>query len=253
MQKMWLCCRNLRGGFYGEVPKIPPYLFRAITPPMMTISLYEWEILALKSKATELSLSYKVKPNLMFWDEISSTPFILTWELDHDNCPFLSIDNLCMVQEQKPLVCQAYPLLGTGYLDDNENQPHRLNVGYGDCPNLIVSSDRISRTQIVSFSTVLQELFESYGDAFVGNLRFESATRLVADVLRDATKKNLIRPSIVNKSIVKDILRKKPLGFLQYLRNKHPEYAREVEESIKTIYEFDTSAVMDIINGKMKT
>jgi Fe-S-cluster containining protein len=252
-RKCGKCCKNIRGRFHGEVPKISPILFMAVTPSLMTISLFEWELLALKSKAAQLALCFKVKPNLMFWDEMSSTPLILTWELDHDDCPFLSKNNLCMVQEQKPLLCQTYPLSGSGFLADTENQPMMLRVDYGDCPNLTnLPSTGVSKPQTTLYSTKFRELFESYGSIFVGSLRFEGVRVLLTDSLKEFSKRNLIHPAIVNKSVMKAILRNRPVGFLEYLRKRHPQIAFGLEEGIRSIYELDVSALKDIIDGDIQ-
>lgn len=38
------------------------------------------------------------------------------------------IKNLCFVDEQEPLVCQAYPLMAFGILNTNRSRPKRLEL-----------------------------------------------------------------------------------------------------------------------------
>ncbi|MFQ5758597.1 MAG: YkgJ family cysteine cluster protein [Candidatus Bathyarchaeia archaeon] len=48
--------------------------------------------------------------------------------IDHDNCPFLSNKNRCRIHEQKPLICQAYPLMTFGILGENTRMLKKLGL-----------------------------------------------------------------------------------------------------------------------------
>ena len=130
------CCRNMRGRTVQKLlPRLPPFVFVAVPLSMQTIGIQEWEIPALNASAKELSIELHIKPSVIFWDEISGTPIATQWNLDHDDCPFLTNQNTCAVHESKPLICQAYPLFFLGIFTREPKEPKILELG--DCPNVV--------------------------------------------------------------------------------------------------------------------
>ena len=181
------CCRNTRRRTGDkELPSPLPRVFLAVTPSRKTIGLFEWEVLALQKRAKQLSSDFSATPNTMFWDEIGKTPTATQWNLDHDNCPFLSKKNLCFVDEQKPLVCQAYPLMAFGILNTNRSRPKRLELA--DCLNanpLPFEEGKI----VTEHSIVFHELFRIHGSTFLGMLRLDSSSKMHGEIVRNYEEK----------------------------------------------------------------
>lgn len=239
------CCRNMRGRTAGIPHHMPSFVYMAIPPSQKTIGLFEWEISVLKKKANQLSLNLKAKSDFMFWDEVSKVPIVTQWNIDHDNCPFLSDENRCRVHEQKPLICQAYPLMAFGML--RENKTALKQIGLADCPNAVPLPFVEGKPLKIKPQTLFRELLQLYGSTFLGMLRLDGTAQLLRKSLKYLKKEGLIRPAIVNKNVLKAILRNKPVGLLQHLRHKYPNIERELREGIKSIYKVNVSDLKQII------
>ena len=106
------CCKNIRGRTYDNNPlDLPSFMYLLTPPTTATISIFDWQRNNLEKKAKELSLKIKIKPVALFWDTKSKQAIAWLWNLDNDSCPFLSSKNKCMIHNENPLVCQAYPLV----------------------------------------------------------------------------------------------------------------------------------------------
>jgi len=238
------CCRNMRGRTYEKHERIPR-VFMAVPPSLRTIGLFEWEVSLLEEKAKELSLSFKAKPDIIFWDELNKIPIVTQWNLDHDNCPFLSNENRCRIHKQKPLICQAYPLMAFGILSGDISSLTR--VGLADCPNAVPLPFAKGVPIKIKPSIVFRQLFQAYGSSFLGMLRLDIVTKLLRESLENLLGKGLIRPALLKKKVVKAILRNEPIGLLEYLRNKCPDIERELKEHIESIYEVDITFLKRLI------
>lgn len=227
------------------LPSTSPYMFMAVPPSRKTIGLFEWEVYTLQKKAKQLSLNIKIVPDIMFWDAVSGTSIVTQWNLDHNNCPFLSRENLCLVNDQKPLICQAYPLMAFGLLDVGGNGPKELALG--DCPNAVPLPFKEGLTKLKP-SVVFKELFRVYQDTFLGMLRLDAARKLLEETLVELKKEGLIRPAIVDKQVLKALLRSKRIGLLEHLENKYPVMKKSLSQSVNSIYEVDIAFIKQMLN-----
>jgi Fe-S-cluster containining protein len=216
----------------------PLRLFNAIPISQKTVVLFEWEIPILQKRAQQVSVEFKTKPDILFWDELSSVPVVLHWNLDHDDCPFLSRENYCLAQEQKPLGCQAFPLMVFGLIDTiTRTEPLRIDLM--DCPNTVPLPFEMERMIMVSSSTFFKETFRVYGSTFVGMIRLDAAARLLLESMKALMEKWIVYPGIIDESIAKSLREEKPIGLLDHLRKKQPSIAEDLEKNIKSIYEVD--------------
>lgn len=245
------CCRNMRGRTGEKLPpSLPPYIHVAVPRSEKTIELFEWEVSTLKTKAKQFSLDFKVKPDTMFWDDISETPIVTGWNLDHDDCPFLSNKNLCIVNQQKPLICQAYPLMAFGLLRTDVGEPKE--IGLADCPHAVSLPFKEGERIMVKPSVVFRKLFRSYGSTFMGMLRLDFASLFLSQSLIELTKNWLIYPAIIDKTVKKLILSKEPIGLMEHLRNKHSDKERTLQESIRSIYDVDDVFIQRLVSGAQR-
>jgi len=139
-----------------------------------------------------------------FWDEVSKVPIVTLWNLDHDNCPFLSNENRCRIHKQKPLICQAYPLLAFGILSEETNT--LMAVGLTDCPNAVPLPFLEGVPIKIRHSALFRELFQVYGSSFLDMLRLDAAAKLLRDSLKNLMKDRLIRTSPLKKNAIKTLL-----------------------------------------------
>jgi Fe-S-cluster containining protein len=242
------CCRNMRGRTERKSPVYPPYWFSAVPLLEKTLLLLEWEIPVLQERARQLSIELKVVPDDMIWDDVSNVPIVLQWNLDHNDCPFLSENNHCLVNENKPLCCQAYPLMSFGMLKDLDVPDVPKNIVFIDCPNIVpIAQLAEGKMMRVRSSTIFKRLFQSYGSAFIGMLRLDAAVMFYSECLKDLVKEWIVYPGIIDEKVMKSLLEEKPVGLLEHLKRKAPNKAKELEKSIREIYDFDSTTLAEII------
>ena len=97
-QKCGKCCKVFGVNEYTNAPR--------------ALILYKWE----KDKLIELAKKHNkkidVSPLMFFFDEKTQTNVVITYQFNMENvkkCPFL-FANHCMIYEDRPLVCKAFPL-----------------------------------------------------------------------------------------------------------------------------------------------
>lgn len=241
----------MRGRVAKEPPPVPPFIFSPVPRSQKTVLLFEWEIPVLHGRAKQFSVEFKTVPGDMFWDDVSGVPIVLHWNLDHNNCPFLSNENLCLVQKEKPLGCQAYPLMAFGLVEGNER---RQSITLLDCPNAVpIGHFREGKMRKVRMSTVYREAIQTYGSTFVGMLRLDAAAMLLAECLKHLVREWIVYPTIIDEEVKESLLREKPVGLLKHLRSKRPDLAEELRKSVRSIYEVDTAYIEKMLTEEKRT
>ena len=103
------CCRNIRGrieeedkefiktNFFGKMPIIQIFPIEN-----MSLSIWEWEAKKLKKRAEELGIDASIKPFRVLFDLNKNESVIISYFLDHDNCPFLE-NNACLVLRRQTI------------------------------------------------------------------------------------------------------------------------------------------------------
>jgi len=240
----------MRGRTYRKY-KVSPYIFMLTPPSLKTIGLFEWELPALELHAKRLAISLRIKPDNVIWDQNSKNAIAITWNLDHDDCPFISDKNKCKIYDYRPLVCQTYPLMAVGLLQYiNERRREPFEIGLADCPNS-VKLPFVERTPLLFRpSSLFSTLFKVYGSTFLGALRYDGASIIISEHLKKAVENGIIHPAVINKNAIKAILRSKPVGLFEFLQSKDIISKESVEKEIQGIYNFTIKNLKKIIKGR---
>lgn len=84
------------------------------SPGLKRIPLYPEEVNNLIKQAKTLNIKFKVMEDLVFPDILNQNILVLTYRIILDNelkcCPFYKKHLGCLIHENKPLSCLAYPL-----------------------------------------------------------------------------------------------------------------------------------------------
>ncbi|MGQ9846966.1 MAG: YkgJ family cysteine cluster protein [Bacteroidales bacterium] len=244
------CCRNMRGRTYRK-HKTLPYIFMFTPPSLKTIGLFEWELPVLELHAKKLAIPLRIKPDNVIWDQNSKNAIVITWNLDHDDCPFMSDKNKCRIYDYRPLVCQTYPLMAVGllqYITERHGGP--FEIGLADCPNCAKLPFQEGTPLSCRPSSLFSTLFKVYGSTFLGALRFDGASIIIFEHLEQAVEKGIIRPAIVDKNVIKAILRSAPVGLFEFLQSEGVIDKKDIEKEIQSIYNFTIRDLKKIIKGR---
>ena len=231
------CCKNLRGRIKRS-HEISPNLFMAVPMHLKTIPLFEWEVDNLTGEARRLSINLKVKPDIIILDEKSGMPIVLFWNLEHEDCPFLSLNNRCIIHDKKPLVCQSFPLEIIGDLANHQNP---FVIRLGDCPN-------VNRRHYVDMPILMRrpatsnDLQQAYGETFIGALRFKRGMSLILNLWKNLEKKGMMRSAVISREIMEKILRSKPIGLLKFSQSMGFTAKESFQNEVRQIYSFKPSA-----------
>ena len=83
------------------------------SPGAKRIPLYPEEVDKLIEIAEERGITFSVKEDLVFPDELNSKILVLTYRIILEplgHCPFFTPDLGCSIHDRKPFACKAYPL-----------------------------------------------------------------------------------------------------------------------------------------------
>ena len=229
------CCKNGRGrlGELGKSRPLSPFVYEYISRYRVTIPLHEWELPVLRKEAMKKQIALKILPFLTIWDVVNKLPIVLNWTLDHDDCPFLSKNKLCNINDNKPLVCKAYPLHCYGLTNPEPNR--KIDIDRGDCPNAVVL-DEMDTPEKIRYTDLLRRLHDAYGSSLVGMIQEEAAVKFEVDTIESMSVACEIYPELMNKNTEALILSKKPAGLFEVLRRKKPAFYYEATKYIKGIY-----------------
>ena len=233
------CCTKIRNRGIKNPTQGSAFLFRIVPSSMVSIGLFEWEVIALKKTADELTFSIKTKPVFFVYDKKSDATFSFHWNLDYEDCPFYA-ENFCKVNKNKPLVCQSYPLL----IDDLFSAPNeKRNISTGDCPNVVDIPYTDGKVRILNYQELFPFLFGVYGDSFLAAIKDNLIRENIYRVLSVITENKLVVPAPVPKDKIKAVLRGKlePLGLIEFLLKTHPNIGKQLNQKIRQI--IDSSSI----------
>lgn len=224
------CCRNLRGRLDKEAIERHQlsYLYHRVEPSDLTINAFEWEIERLMNLGEHQGKQILFEPDLVFYDEYSELPIAIGWNLNHDNCPFLTPKNKCAIYDHRPLTCQAFPLFEIGIM--NFLYRPKIELHPADCPEAITIPNKFKK-----ISELATWLYDVYGDSAVGAYRIEFAGYTIRHLTRKFTQTMAIRAAKITEQVIKEIKRKEPIGFFQFLQSEAMMTKKEIEAIVKEI------------------
>jgi len=141
-----ICCKGLRGVHNPRKDRLeeakiavqqknnsgPVYFF--VNPEDITFMMFEHEIEPLRKAANDRGVELKIKPHRAFYDDYGKTWVVLTWFLDHDDCPFLTNEG-CSVYNIRPLACRSFPVHSPSIIrETNINGRGDISDVLGNCP-----------------------------------------------------------------------------------------------------------------------
>jgi Fe-S-cluster containining protein len=77
---------------------------------ILAIPIYLEEVNRIRRLAEERELDIRLEPDIAYYDEMNNRLIIVTYALEiaKDGCPFHKSE--CMIYEERPITCRAYPL-----------------------------------------------------------------------------------------------------------------------------------------------
>lgn len=244
------CCRNIRGRLSKEslIGRIPLQYYINKGLANLTIDVPEWKIDLLKEKARILGINLRIAPTFQIWDDFSQTSIALQWQMDHEDCPFLSKKNLCLINDSKPLTCQSYPVKTQNFIHLDYFETSELirdvEIKILDCQNaLALSVDIQEQVEIPSQQVILiklkyfEEAYARYGNSFLSGLRQELTNYVLSFALKSLAQDWKIYPAIIDEEIKTKILSSQPIGLLKFLKEKD---SRLYQKTINQLEEIDS-------------
>jgi len=159
------CCRQLRLPSEGPAPQQGPAYFLA-PPGERGPTIFEWEKERLEAKANELGVALEILPLQVLFDSSTSGRIVaLLWHQTREPCPFLNEKNLCMIYEDRPLACRAFPLFGSRV---SWNRFRRKPFASALCPKAI-------EVKAGNREGYFRALAEAYGECYTAAERMDLA------------------------------------------------------------------------------
>ncbi|MEM2990114.1 MAG: YkgJ family cysteine cluster protein, partial [Halobacteria archaeon] len=193
------CCRNLKRLRRLEdigADKRPLYILEED----ISLSLYEWEVEDFQLAGEKLGKRISVIPVLICIDQLSNTPLSLIWNILDSDCPFLSESNLCLIYEQRPIICRIFPVRVSGIF----LRTSRLKFSdvFQDCKYLA----QLEIPSVLRYGEFIAMLHNCFGEIHAYSFHNERVQMILIDFLRDLESNGIIR-----------LARNRPLKFVKNL------------------------------------
>jgi len=204
-QRCTNCCKNL----FKEQEK------------SFGLTLFDFEAEILKKKAKKEKISLSLKPVNFIADKVSKKAIVLLWNIENKECPFLD-KKQCIIYENRPLVCRAFPVVSTGI---HGNRPMIRSVL---CPQEIGFSGLGEKDKL---SVALKKLMQRYGENFLSCYLLEKIEENEKNVMEILIKEEKIRPRKEKKGF-------RLIGLMEYFRKNEisdENYEKGLAEEIKTL------------------
>lgn len=192
-----------------EQMEFAPYIHLIGTPNDSTIGIFEWELQRLIDLGKNQNKIVKIEPFLVIYDSIIKKGLVLIWNLDHDDCPFITSENICSIYEKRPLICQSYPFTSSGLKENLQNKP--AVIGIGDCPNKIIPPPSMG-----TFQDHAKNISSVYGNIFSGAIRVDIAKEYVRSLCDQLNDNNVINRRTITPKIISKIRKHELVGLFRH-------------------------------------
>jgi Fe-S-cluster containining protein len=146
---------------------------------------------------------------------------VLLWNIENKECPFLD-EKQCIIYENRPLVCRAFPVVSTGI---HGNRPMMRSML---CPQEIAFTGLGEKDKL---SIALKKLINRYGENFLSCYLLEKIEENEKNVLEILIKEEKIKPRKEKRGF-------RFIGLMEYFRKNEisdESYEKGLAEEIKTL------------------
>jgi len=131
------------------------------------ILLFNDEFKKLRRFADEYGIDFHPVPLFFVIDRVSENAIILCWTLGHKVCPFLEKNDyhICLVEDFKPLVCKAFPIIKNVKGTKMKYLPSRKCPGVLKVENQEINFTSFYENELEAAKTVdkkMQEIFNRF-------------------------------------------------------------------------------------------
>ena len=224
------CCRNIMG-LRGE-KEVEEYkkdqeeekaFYNILKPEELSILIFDWEKPKLKELANDMNIALRIIPrNVVLSPE--GNPIVIGWDLNYNICPFLK-GNECSIYENRPLICQSFPLYESVYnfLCGGD----RVKIGTLKCPKMVKYEELTGKMQMIEWS---KKMFEVFGDAFISSVKCDIAKFMINFYVTNLIKSEHVFPYRIDKETVIKKCQKSVIGLCQFMLNKNLISQGEINE-----------------------
>jgi Fe-S-cluster containining protein len=156
-QKCGVCCNSRDDASFGMV-------------------VLDFEAKTLRKKSKELNIDFKLEPSVSFSDKKSQKELVVSYKFEYETCPFYQ--NKCLIYEDRPLLCRAFPLITAGIHSDGEI------IRSAFCPE----NQRLKDLEYKS----IKDTLNVYGNCFLNCYLFESLLKEIKDNMDVLIKNKII-------------------------------------------------------------
>lgn len=174
------CCKNLK-----QVNENIPY---------KGLLIFEWEAHILTQKAQDLGIKISILTGHSFYDQKSNQLIVLHWVLNHENCPFLSERNECLIYEDRPLICKLFPIENSGLFERAIlNQPLVRMDLMGCSQKEFFSKLKEEIGDKKTFEEASKRVYEVFGEHYLASLQFDLVNYWIHEQVKEMEAKRLIK------------------------------------------------------------
>jgi len=181
---------------------------------MRNLALFEWEAERLKAIDPDAG----IRPAIV--GIIGQTDIVLQWAMEDKgkgHCRFLKEDG-CSGYPDRPLVCQAFPLVKSGLLNnDHENVIDR------ECPHMAIP---FKKGQKLKRDIYAKRMGETYGETFGAAIRLDAARSWISDLYQFTARKIRMEGKQTPKG---------KMGLLEFVKRMDLMHESEIECEIKQL------------------
>ena len=162
------CCT----GFLQRIRhSTPPDDYTVALVPLVTtgVTLLPWEVNPMLEGARRHQIQVKVVPCTGLLCKTQKSILVFEYFLYHEQCPFLSAANKCLIYQDRPLACRSFPIKSSGLLVDRFCE--------GTCPQFI---NPFGKTVLeLNVDVEMTTFYQTYGEIYLSRLK----TELIYDAL----------------------------------------------------------------------
>ncbi len=161
----------------------------------------------------------------------------MIWGILDNDCPFLSESNLCLIYEQRPIICRIFPVAISGIF----LRTSRLKFSdvFQDCRYLA----EYEFPSVISYRDFIAALHDCFGETHAYSFHNERVQRILIDFLRQLESEGIIRlaRSRPLKFVKNLVARRGVTGLFKFLRERNLVSEVYIQELLKQLRDYEFS------------